>query len=114
MSEADDLELIKQRKIEDMRVFLTNALIDENAPRLAPALRAMRGLLLDGQWHAWTAVIATMLRASDIAVKSCESQIYNAVKAGVIERQGDYRAGRGRTPAVDSRLIRLVDWPDSL
>lgn len=113
MTSQDDLDLIQERKIQDMRAFLVNALSDENAPRLAPALRAVRTLLLDGRWHHWTAALAAMLRASDVAVKSCESQLYNALKAGVIERRGDTTRNANRSIATDTREIRLKDWPDT-
>ncbi len=107
-----DAELIAERRSADDRRFLTAALLPSNAPRLAPALVAIRNLLLPGEWATWEAILATGLRASDLSVKTIDNMIRKAVTCGVLERRGDYeRGGRGRT--VDTREVRLVDWPES-
>lgn len=51
-------------------------------------------------------MLAAGLRASDVTVKTLDTQLRNAVTCGVIERRGAYRRGGG-----DTREVRLVDWP---
>lgn len=105
---TSDEDFIASRRLADARKFLTNALDPSVAPRLAPALIAVRKILADGEWVAWTSVLAEGLRASDITVKTLDTQIRNAVVCGVIEKRGTY-VRRSRT---DTRELRLVDWPE--
>jgi hypothetical protein len=115
-----DTKLIRERKIADMRRFAIEALDPEKAPRLSSAVRAVRELLVSrcGRWVPWPHVVATGLRESDLAVKTVESVIRNAVTAGVLERKGEWAAARGRgRAATDTRMVRLAglgDWPATI
>lgn len=113
---TDDMELIKQRQARDDVRFMVNALDPEQAPRLAPAVRALRDLVADG-WASHTATLAAMLRASDLAVKTADSLMRRAVTAGLVERRGEYSRTRNRRTRQwevrDTRAYRLVNWPES-
>jgi hypothetical protein len=115
MTDADR-ELIEQRRREDARRFLISALDPENAPRLSFGLRAARMTLADGHWHPWAAVVAAGLRASDLAVKTLDTQVRLALHAGLLERRGEYSRTYDRKQrkyvTTDSRELRLIDWPD--
>lgn len=117
MTVDSDGELIAARRLHDKRAFLVNALNPDTAPRLAPALRALRAKLLDGQPHSHNALIAEMLRNSDLAVKTADNQLRNAVYCGMVERVGEYErlwdSKERKWSAHDSRLYRLIDWPDA-
>lgn len=113
MSTNEDQILILKRRRDDCRAFLSQAVHEQNAPRLAGALTALRSLLADGQWHSWEAALAAMLRASDVAVKSADSQLRNAVTAGYVQRRGEYQRGTRRSPVQDMRQVRLIEWPIS-
>lgn len=115
MTHEDQL-LIDQRRKEDKRKFILQAMNPENAPRLAPALQALRVLLLDGQWHAWSQCVATMLRAGDLAVKTVDTQMRNALYTGLILRRGEYAPGsswgKHKKLPVDDREVKIRDWPE--
>lgn len=108
----NDEEVVAERRQLDERAFLIKALDPENAPRLSPALLAVRGHLADGRWHSLISTLAAGIQASDIAVKTTENLIRRAAKAGFLEWRGEYRrAWRGRK-SQDSRQVRLIEWPD--
>lgn len=104
----NDEELIESRKRRDVRKFLVLAIDPAKAPRLSVGARAIRNLLLDGQWHPWEAAIAAGLRDNDLAVGTVNNILYSALSVEMIERRG--RAGWRRNP--DTREVRLIDWPD--
>lgn len=108
---TNDEEFLAERRKVDDREFLINSLDPEKAPRLAPAHLAVRVLLADGRWHAWIEVLAAGVRGGDLAVKTVDNSLRRAVSAGLIERTGEYVAGRGRKRSVDTRKLRLIDWP---
>lgn len=111
-----DEDLIAERRKVDARRFLTNALNPDNAPRLAPALRAALDYLLAHGTVPYSAVLAEMLRASDLAVKTCDNQIRNAVECGYLQRTGEYSRTYSKRlkqwSTKDTRMIRLIEWPE--
>lgn len=114
----NDDELIAQRRKEDQVNYLINMLDPAKAPRLAVAANALRDrLLADPGWHPLNAAIATMLRVSDVAVKSADGVIRQLVSAGMVERRGEYRRAYSRQSrrwvVSDTREIRLTGWPRS-
>lgn len=84
------------------------------APRLSVALSGLRELLLDREWHPWDAALAAMLRWSDIKVKTADAKLREAITARLLDRRGEYvpAVPRIKRPPIDSREVRLLDWPD--
>lgn len=114
MTETDEA-FIAQRRTDERRNFLINGLDHTRAPRLGPALSAIRGALDGRDWVAHAAVIASGLRASDVVSKTVDQQLRNAVAAGMVERRGAYNRTYNRRTARwkvdDTREYRLIDWP---
>jgi len=106
----DDVKILQQRAALDERRFLINSLDPELAPRIAPASRAIRETLADQRWHSFTELAAAGVRASDLAVRTVSNLIARASKAGMIEKRGEYVRKGGR--AIDSRMYRIVEWPE--
>jgi hypothetical protein len=106
-------ELIHQRQMRDDRTFMITSLDPAKAPRVAPATTALRELLV-GSPHGvpWSEALATMLRASDIAVKTADNVLRKSVASGLVRRVGEY-AHKRRGPGVDSRMLYLIEWPTS-
>jgi len=110
-----DHDLIATRKLLDTRRFLIGATNPSKAPILGPALVAIRAVLLGGRWRTHEEVVGAALRASpDIAVSTIQSKLWELVRAGLIERCGEYVVRHGAAQASDSRRYRVVDWPESL
>ncbi len=105
----DDATLVAQRRIADDQKFLTASLDPEMAPRIAPAMNALRSLLGKG-WHSHEATLAAMLRVSDIAVKTAEGLLARSVRAGFVEKRGEFTWRPHRT---DTRTYHLINWPSS-
>lgn len=112
-----DAQLVAARRNEDRKKFLISILDDEHAPRMASGVRAMRSALLEsGGWLHWTTVLAVGLRHTDVAVKTLDGILRQAVQAGFAVRRGEYsreydRRNR-RWVATDTRELQLIDWPD--
>lgn len=108
-----DAQLIESRKKEDRINYTLSCMDPDRAPKLAPALWAVEEVLRDGQWHAHQQVLAAMLRASALTVKTCEGRLYDLVAADFIERTGDWsrRRVRGEWKVTDTRQFRILDWP---
>ena len=113
MTETDE-EFLTRRRQDERRDFLISALDHANAPRLGPALSALRAALANG-WNGHAAVLAAGLRVSDIASKTLDQQLRNAVTAGMVERRGEYSRTYDRRRKAwkvqDTREYRLIDWP---
>lgn len=86
--------------------------------RKAAAWTAAADTLSDGAWHSWSAVVDTMLDASDVEATTCSNLIRDAAANGWIERRGEHpdrevrvtRTGRAarpelRTPEPDHELV---------
>lgn len=112
---VSDEEFLAQRRLADDRRFLIQSTDPETAPRLAPAMQAIKGLLYGAGsgWVRHSALLAGAVRASDLAVRTVDNMVRRATTAGMIEKRGEYsRAGRGRK-ASDTRAYRLADWPEA-
>lgn len=99
---------MRQDTATSVREFILGAHDPQTAPRLAPALGALRDRLDDGAWHSHAELRSLALESSDLAPDTIKSLISRALKAGMIERQGTYKAGR---KARDGREYRLANWP---
>lgn len=107
-----DEAFLAERRIADEKTFLIRSLDADRAPRIAPAVRAIRTLLADGEWHSWVSLAATGVRASDLAVRTVDNLIRRTVAAGVTEKRGESATTwRGRR-SPDTRELRLIDWPE--
>jgi hypothetical protein len=110
-----DEEFIAQRRKADERAYLISSADPAIAPRIAPAVLAIRSALTDAAdplTHA--AVLALALRASDLAVSTVDNLIRRFVKHGFIIKHGEFvqpfprrRGVRG----VDNRAYTLGEWP---
>lgn len=58
--------------------------------RLAPAWKAARRLVADGEWHDWQEVIDVMLKGSDLARKTCDGLLHKGIREGYLVRIGQY------------------------
>jgi len=95
---------------------MTTSLDEDKAPRMAPALCAIRDLLCDMEWHPHDELIEVADDASDLALDTVRARICEAVAVGFVEKRGTYlpqrRLSDGRVQrARDSREYRLIDWP---
>ena len=104
------------RSMQKRRQFMTESLDEDKAPRMAPALLAVRDLLCDLEWHSHEELINEALAESDLAVDTIKSRICEAVAVGFIDKRGKWTPRRGSwpkkvTPSSDTREYRLVDWP---
>lgn len=83
------------------------------APRMAPAIRAVRALLADGKSHPYASVVATALRASDLLPGSVKVWLSGATKSGLIKRTGAYSCAYfgGLRKVTDTRTLSIGDWP---
>lgn len=108
-----DAELIEARKKED-RINYTIASLDHGkAPKLAPAMWAVEEVLRDGKWHSHEQVLAAMLRASTLTVKTCEARLYDMTASEFITRTGEWSRTRvrGEWKVTDTRRFQILDWP---
>jgi hypothetical protein len=111
---TSDEELIRQRQAHDYRIFMIRSLDPLKAPRLAPATQALRTLLAGTpSGVTWSEALATMLRASDIAVKTADNIIRQAISGGLVSRTGEYER-KLRKANVDNRTLRLIEWPTDI
>ncbi len=108
-----DAELIASRKQEDRINYTMTCMDHGKAPRLAPAMWAVNEVLQDGKWHNHEQVLAAMLRASTLTVKTCEGRLYDMTASEFIERTGDWSRSRvrGEWKVSDTRQFKLLDWP---
>lgn len=88
----------------------------DRAPRMAPALLAIRGALVDGQWWPHQKLIDEAQAASDLALDTIKSRIAEMVAVGLAEKRGRWTPQRGGFPgpaiaSTDTREYRLIDWP---
>lgn len=103
-----ETEFLNDRRRSDDRMSLVRALDPDVAPRLSPALVAIRRLLVDaGGWVPWPTAMAEGLRASDVTFKSVDNLLHKAAGCGLLERRGAY----DRRTRTDGREIRIADWP---
>jgi hypothetical protein len=91
--------------VADRRRFLVGVLSDDRAPRLAPAMRAIRCRLLTGGWVPYADLIAAGLAGSQVKYDTLVTQIHGLVAAGFVERRGRW------SHANDRREYRLIEWP---
>lgn len=110
----DDAKLLQDRARADERQFLINSLNPEKAPRIAPAASGLLLLLADQRWHSFTETVAAGARpAPDLAIRTITNLLSRAVRAGMIEKRGEYTRKQGHKPARDTREYRLIEWPES-
>jgi hypothetical protein len=110
----DDEEFIAQRQARDARRFLEAAVDPDVAPRLSPALIAIRKTLSADGPTAHVTVLAAGVRAGDLAVKTVDNVLRELMRAGMVRRVGSYtrtydRRSR-RYVAHDTRMYFLEDW----
>jgi hypothetical protein len=113
-----DEDFVRQRQREDTINYLVGMTNFETAPRLAPAMRALRAVVAQAgaQGVPWTTATASALRASDVAVKTVDNLMRKMVDVGFLIRTGEYdkrfnrrsRSWSGR----DNRRVALGDWPE--
>ena len=108
----EDTALILKRKREDRTRAALKSFDPEGAPRLAPAVRAAWNLLVaaNGRAVRYSTLVSAMLRASDVAVQTCETQISNWIAVGWLEKHGSVVRGSRNRARSDSRAYSaLVD-----
>lgn len=114
MPGMSDVDLVAERRREDVRRFLRGACDPQVAPRLAPALLAMLAMLADRRWHPWAEVLAVGLRDTDIAVRTLEARVSQAVGLGWLARRGEWSRtwdrGARKWIISDARELRLIEW----
>jgi len=97
------------------RAFYLNQCNPNNAPRMAPTVRAIRALLSNGRPHEYGKVVSHGLAASDLKEASVKTFIAGAVAAGMIRKAGSYRRSLNtRTKkwvVKDTRVLGIGDWP---
>lgn len=108
-----DEEFIHERRQADELDYLRNAIDPEYAPRIAPALIAIRRTLADATHpvpHA--SVLAVGLRSSDIAVSTLDNMIRKLTKHGFITKHGEYVSNRYKRGVKDQdkRGYTLGSW----
>jgi len=89
------------------RKYLVGMLDPSVAPRLAPAMRAVRALLADGRWHEYKTLADCALGASDVKYETIRGTLGTLVREGMVEKRGEYAYGTHE----DHREYRLADWP---
>ncbi len=109
--------LAMTRDMQKRRQFMVDLLDDERAPRLGPALNAIRGTLAQGGWWPHAGLVAAAQAAAELSPVTIRGRIAEAVYVGCVEKRGAWKPGHGRwpgkvVPASDTREYRLIDWPE--
>lgn len=86
----------------------------EVAPRLSPALHAIRDLLADGEEHSFAEVVTVAMHKSDLTVKTITNTLSRLLTAQIVRRDGCWMPGGKGRLNQDSRRYTLVSWPDEL
>ncbi len=111
-----DAELIADRRRRDERRYLLTITDPTVAPRLAAGMQALRAELLDRGSLGWEAAVATVLRNSDVAVKTADLMLRKLIMGEFLTKSGEYsRTYNRRTKkwiVSDTRAVHLVDWPE--
>lgn len=108
-----DGDYVARRTRQSERDYLINATSPERAPRLAPALLALRAQLSDCDATPWTTAVAVALRSSDIAPKTIDNMLRKLIAHGFVVKRGEHTSAvRNRKRYVtDERTLHLGDWP---
>jgi DNA-binding transcriptional ArsR family regulator len=109
MDDEEARAFLAERRRADDRAFMIRGLDPEVAPRLSPALNAIRDLLADGREYSFTEVVTAAAVRSDLTVKTIGNALSRLLSAGIIRREG--RWGKGLR---DTRRYALVSWPDEV
>jgi len=111
-----DMDYVRQRADADEMAYLIKAMDPAVAPKLAPAMHAIRASL-EGErgGREWASVVATGLRSSEVTVKTLDNLIRKMIKHGFLIKEGEYqreyRRGRRGFTVTDMRRLTLGDWP---
>jgi hypothetical protein len=114
---ASDTEYLAERRFAEERAYLINTSDPAIAPKLSPAVLALRALLAEAhpRYVPWDSAMAEMVRKSEIAVRTAENLLRKFIAHGFVDRRGEYSrtyAKRTRKWSVtDSRAVRLGEWP---
>lgn len=113
-----DDELIRRHQVWDERIFLVQALTPAKAPKLAPALLALRNHLLDENTHSHSELLAHSLRNSAITVDTANGLIRRISNAGFMSKSGRYSRKYNKLSktweVTDTREYKLIEWPATL
>ena len=86
-----------------MRNYLLRTADPERAPRMAPAVQAMRRLLIQHQSVSYARMVEVALAAGDLKRSTISAWLCNAKNAGLVKMTG--------TPRTPSYRVRIADWP---
>lgn len=108
-----DAAFVAHRRDQEEIEYLRGVTDPERAPRLAPAMLALR--TATARDTPWVSAVAEALRASDITTKTIDNLIRKLIKHGFLTRTGTYdrtydRADQ-RWEVRDSRVLVRGDWP---
>lgn len=111
-----DAQLIADRRREDERRYLLSITDPTMAPRLAPGMQALRAELAARGSLSWEAALATVLRNSDMAVKTADGMLRKLILGEFLTKSGEYSRTYNRRSkrwtVSDTRAVHLIDWPD--
>lgn len=110
---TDDERFLAERRFTEEREFLIRAMDPEVAPRNHVVVHAIRAAVSSGPVR-YTTVLAAAVRASDVTVKTADNLMRRLVAHGFLTRSGAYTRATRRAPAVDTRELKLGDWPEGL
>lgn len=75
--------------------------------KVGEAVRQIGGIVSDGDWHAWHAVVTEVGSSTGLLPKTVSNLINGMVRTGGLERRGEYNQRAKRDRTFDKREVRI-------